>query len=217
MFLLESPLSKINITYPDTLPLKDDSNLQTYFTSKESGVVQISIDGFEYVLSNAASFEMNKTVEKVLEEAENNRNNTLYWYHLLMLNKIPQTNLGTLAYFMKVLNHFVEKNGMENKLNAKDIEGLFKKALNEFACPINKKIEEFLEKNNEILSELRVLENTKKDIEENAKIRVVFYQKIIFAISLVQMISFYYMIFHVDWLGSFLFVYLFFLNFFEFF
>ena len=210
MFLLESPLSKINITYPDTLPLKDDSNVQNYFTSKESGIVHINIDGFEYVLTNAASFEMNKIVEKVINEAEINSNNLLYWYNFAMLKKIPQTNLGTLAYFMKVLGHFVEKHGMENKLSAKDIEGLFKKAVSEFGCPINKKIEEFVEKNNEIESELRVLENIKEEIEEDATKRVVFYQKILFAISLVQLVSFYYMIFHVDWLGSFYFFFCFF-------
>lgn len=203
IFLLESPLSKINITYPVSLPLKGESNLLKYLKAKEIGEVNFSIDNNEYSLTNDASFLMNQIVEKVVKDSQNNKNSVLYWYNFCIQNKIPYTNTGTLAYFMRILNHHLEIYGMTNEIKNSDIEILFKKVLNEFSCPINQKLENLLEKNNELDSEIVQLEKDKENIEEIAKKRIIFYQKLIILMSLAQILSFYYMIFHVDWLGKF--------------
>ena len=203
MILLESPLSKFSIIYPPSLPLKDESNVMKFLKSEGPSKVQIFIDEHEYVLSNDASFELNRYVGKVIEDSEKNKNNVLYWYKFCIENKIPNNNLGTLSYFMRVLNHYIEKEGLDKTLTQSEIENLFKKTLISFGCPVNKKIEDILEYSNEIDAEIYQLEKVKENIEEKSKKKIVFYQKMLLFLSLLQLFSFYYMIFHVEWLGNF--------------
>jgi len=203
MFLIESPLSKIDIVYPSSLPLKDESNVTKFLKCQDSDVVQILIDGHDYTLSNDSSFESNRIMNKFLKKSENNKNSVFYWYQFCIENKIPRSNIGTISYFMRMLNHHLEKQGLEKNLSNAEIETIFKKILTEFVCPVNQRIELFFEKNNELEAEILKLENLKEDIEKTAKRRMFIYQKLIFLISLLQCVIFYYMIFHVEWLGTF--------------
>lgn len=201
MFLLESPLSKINISYPSSLPLKNESNLLKFLQHNDAIAVDLVIDGVEYVLKNDSAFDTNQIVRKLLANAQNNRNNSLFWHNFCINHKIPQTNISTLTYFLRLLNNFLEKHGMENNLSNEEKDVIIEKILKEFSCPLNQNLEGFLEKLNEIESEINSLQNTKEKIEENTKKTIYRYQKLIVLISLVQIVSFYYMIFHVEWLG----------------
>lgn len=50
--------------------------------------------------------------------------------------------------------------------------------------------------------ELQKLYTEKENIEYAAERRINLYISLIFLASLAQLLSFYYMIFHVDWLGT---------------
>lgn len=202
MFLLEAPLSKIDIVYPTSLPLKDESNVMKFLKSPDSESVQILVDGHQYTLSNDSSFESNRFLSKVFKKAENNKNSIFYWYQFCLENKIPKSNVGTIAYFMKLVNYHLEKHGLEKNMTKKDAEAIFQRVLGEFGCPVNQKLDHLYEKINELDTEILQLERVKEDIEENAKRRMVLYQKLIFLVSVAQFFSFYYMIFHVEWLGN---------------
>ena len=202
MFMLESPLSKIDIVYPTSMPLKDESNVLKFLKSQDSESVQILIDGHQYTLSNDSSFESNRFMSKVLKKAENNKNSIFYWYQFCLQNKIPKSNVGTIAYFMKLVNYQLEKHGLEKNMTKKDAETIFQRVLGEFGCPVNQNMDKLQEKTNELDTEILQLEKVKQDIEENAKRRMVLYQKLIFLVSMAQFLSFYYMIFHVEWLGK---------------
>lgn len=209
MFLLESPLSKINISFPNSLPLKNESNLLKFLQLDEAIAVNLNIDGVDYVLKNDFAFETNQIARKALLNAQNNRNNSLFWHKFCIAHKMPQTNISTLTYFLTMLNHLLEKHGMENTLSNEEKDKILEKIFNEFSCPLNQNLERLLEKLNELESEISSLENAKEKIEENTKTNIYRYQKLIVLISLIQIVSFYYMIFHVEWLGFFLHDYLF--------
>jgi len=185
--------------------IDEDSNIVKFLNSNNSGQVNIEINQDTFSLKNVLAEPLSSIVLPNLEEAARDPNRVVHWYKKCLDAGLQPSHAGTLSYFLKNLNAELEKMKAKGKISEKEIETAIKASSAFGREPINKKLEETYHELNAVTSQIQEIETEKISIEEKAEKKINLYLKLILLATLVQFCSFYYAIFHVDWLGKFLF------------
>lgn len=203
MILFDSPLSLVTIDISTAKKVDQHSKLIEFLEEKggSSGTINITIDGNAYTLISRNQNWNSAFIKETLEHKLKNPESVFYWMKNLGEKKVYGTLNSSLAHFVKNLNNSANKLPDNYEINEKEVENSINKCIQDFGEPVNGKIQELLDQRNVLESEIESIQEEKDSFEHGMKRRIISYQKLILLISIVQMISFYYMIFHVDWLG----------------
>ena len=182
--------------------IEENSNIYDFLNSKANLEAKIHINEDDFVLKSIGGEPLSQTVFSLINETREDKISTISWYGKSLEKGIPQPHAGTLAYFISNFNAELEKYKGKGKLSEKEIEEAVKKAAVFGKEPVERKLETCYHEINILTSQINVLEHEKLTIEDRAEARINKYLKIILFVTLAQFASFYYMIFHVEWLGK---------------
>ena len=180
----------------------DDTLIFEFLYNQTKGEVLISIDDEVHILQNMKYAQLNEVLEEAVDKAMKNDKNVFYWYKKCIENGIQTSHTGTLAYFLKNFATHLSQFKKGSSLSETEIENIIKESLKTGLEPVTKKIEQNLERINQINYQLLNFAEKKQEIETDAEKKIKLYQYLILLLSVTQFLSFYYMIFHVDWLGN---------------
>ena len=203
MILFDSPLSLVTIDISTAKKLDKNSKLIEFLEEKEglSGTINIMIDGIAYSLKSRNQNWSSAFIKETLEKKLKNPESVFYWMKNLGEKNVYGTVNSSIAHFVKDFNNNVNKLPENSEINEKDVEKYINKCIEDFGEPVNAKIQQLLDQRNVLDSEIESIQEEKDNFEQGMKRRIISYQKLILLISIAQLISFYYMIFYVDWLG----------------
>lgn len=204
---MESPLYKVDIDYSNVKGISlNDSYLVTKFIndSTASGPVEITINrDYVYTLQGLASTKDFKALSDSVKEAEKKLDSLLFWRNKCREQGIDERLIGNVSVFVHRLYTQAQELKGGTALTDVEISNLIKQILPNFTQEINspRGLEDLLVKRNSIEATIEELLTDQKLIEHVAKSRVIKYLYLILLISAIHISTFYYMIFHVDWLG----------------
>ena len=179
-----------------------DSNVFEFLASLKKGEVLLNLGEDTFSLRSMGAEPLTGVVTSTINKIATDSGSVVYWYNECLKNKVDQSHAGTLAYFLRSYTSGLSKFKPGTQLSEKELDTLFEKASLVGMEPVKKKLEQCYHRINEITSQIKDLEETKQRIENVAEKRIILYQKLIVLITLIQFITFYYAIFHVDWLGK---------------
>eukprot|EP00331_Platyophrya_macrostoma_P021122 CAMPEP_0176470176 /NCGR_PEP_ID=MMETSP0127-20121128/40297_1 /TAXON_ID=938130 /ORGANISM="Platyophrya macrostoma, Strain WH" /LENGTH=266 /DNA_ID=CAMNT_0017864415 /DNA_START=1 /DNA_END=801 /DNA_ORIENTATION=+ len=178
--------------------IDEDAKVVAFLDNSAPGEVHFTINDEEYVSP------LQSILREQLANAQKDPSHTFFWYNKCLKNKILNSHSGTLAYFLRNVHHQLEifqKKKPGVNLTETELTQMYQKSIEHISESTFRKLERAIQRRNEIDSEINIFEEEKKAIESKAEKTIVFYEYLIFGLSLAQLISFEYMIFHVEWLG----------------
>jgi hypothetical protein len=206
MFLLENHKCKIDFNFPKGTSqqlIEEDTPIIKYLrtrTSSES-LVTIDFDDVSYRLGTTGASEANNLVEKFLGEKVEDPNSIISWYQLAARERIIPSQRNVISYLATSINSNLSKLPKTSNITERELDKVMADAIVNFSNPVNKSIEEMIQKKNELNSKIGYLKKKIENIESKAEKRILLYKRLIVLVSAIQAFAFYYMIFHVDWLG----------------
>ncbi|EAR92338.1 transmembrane protein, putative (macronuclear) [Tetrahymena thermophila SB210] len=181
-----------------------DSNLFNFLRSDEMGEVIIEVDDEVFVLRNSGHSVLNQYLIQVEKESQENQG-ALHWFLQCQKNKIHPSHAGVLSHLISQFQQEVKNLKAAAKkdinLSETELDNIFIKTFKSFSAPVNQEIEAIQHQQNIIEQELSKLYDRRDNLFEAATKKSYFYLKLILLISLGHLATFYYMIFHVEWLG----------------
>jgi len=181
--------------------LDEDTKVVSFLNSKNASQVNIAINQDTFSLKNVLAEPLASIVLPNLEEAARDPNRVVYWYKRCVDAGLQPSHAGTLSYFLKNFHLELDKLKTKGKISEKEIETAVKSSSVLGREPINKKLEECYHELNAVTSQIQEIETEKISIEQKAEKKINLYLKLILLATLIQFVTFYYAIFHVDWLG----------------
>ncbi len=197
------PGADLEFEFPKTKkPVDLDSNVVDFLNLDAGAQVGISVNQDNFVLKNTMAEPLAQAVVPILKQNVDDPNSVMHWYSSNLKNGVPLSYAGTLSYLLKNFNQSLEKHKNKGKLSEPEIAELLKKSMVFGSERIDKKLEECYHELNLVKAQIRDLEAERDEIEGKAEKKINLYIKLILLATLVQFLSFYYAIFHVDWLGK---------------
>lgn len=196
------PGAELEFQFPKVKkPLDLDSNIVDFLNLETGAQIGIDVNQDCFVLKNTMAEPLAQAVVPILKQNVEDPNSIMHWYASNLKNDVSPSHAGTLSYLLKNFNQALEKHKGKGKLTETEIDELLKKSM-VFGCePIERRLEETYHELNLVKAQIRDLEAERDEIEGKAEKKINLYIKLILLATLAQFLSFYYAIFHVDWLG----------------
>jgi len=196
------PGADLEFEFPKTKKALDlDSNIVDFLNLETGAQVNIAVNQDNFALKNTMAEPLAKAVVPILKENVEDPNSIMHWFASNLKNDVPPSHAHTLSYLLKNFNQALNQHKNKGKLTEPEIVELMKKSM-VFGCePIDRKLEECYHELNIVKAQIRDLEAERDEIEGKAEKKINLYIKLILLATLAQFLSFYYAIFHVDWLG----------------
>lgn len=183
----------------------EDTKIITFLDNATPGEVHFTINDEEYIFKNNASSPLQSILREQLQHSQKDPAHTFFWYNKCLKNKIQTSHSGTLSHFLRNINYYLDQFQTKKpgvNLTETELNQIYQKSIEHISDSTFRKLERALQRKNEIDSEINIFEEEKKAIEKKAERTIVFYEYLVFGLSLAQLMSFEYMIFHVEWLGK---------------
>lgn len=206
MFLLENQNCKIEFNFPKGTPqpIEEETPIIKYLNSKTQSetAIKIYFDDIIYRLGNAGASEANSLVDRLFGEKGEDPTSVISWYQLAARERIAPSQRNVISYLATSINSNLSKLPKTSNLTDRELDRVIADAIVNFSTPVNKSLEEMIQRQNELSSKIAYLKRKIESIESMAERRILLYKRLIVLVSIVQAVAFYYMIFHVDWLGK---------------
>eukprot|EP01017_Pseudomicrothorax_dubius_P042870 TRINITY_DN7058_c0_g1_i1.p1 TRINITY_DN7058_c0_g1~~TRINITY_DN7058_c0_g1_i1.p1 ORF type:complete len:372 (+),score=99.74 TRINITY_DN7058_c0_g1_i1:35-1150(+) len=205
MLDLENPVFKTTLDFRNVKAgavNEGTSILKFLMDEKTPGHVEISLNEDKtYTLGGLGNSTSLNFALKTLEEVSNDPSSPLYWYNKGSQQNLDQDLRPLLSHYAATLQNRFLGLKSASAYTDKEINEVLQAALANYGHDFERNIEELTHRLNEVESTIAELERERETIEEGPRRRIHLYLWGIVGLSIVHIISFYYMIFHVDWLG----------------
>lgn len=207
MILFDFPEMEVNIDLSKAKNIASPSHsLSQYLLAQEDlGEVILSINDQHYVLPNSNSFLVTKTIEGFLKESQDQKTHpetnwsSYSWLKEATASGVSPSSAGTIAHYYRALSFRLSK---KNQHSLEDLEKYQEASSLVFNSPVQNEIFNTIHLLNDAQSELRLYQSTKEFLDDLITRRIRKYIQVVFTVSIAHFMAFYYMIFHVEWLGK---------------
>lgn len=207
MILFDFPETDVRIDISQAKGVHDMNASLTKFllASEDSGTIGVAINDQDYILPNSMSYDTTKAFHAHMNEVAKNDSvskfptSSFSWMKHILSNGASLSTAGTLANFCKAFNLELNKRSSHS---LDDIERYTEQSLLMFTSPIRNEMFKTMHLLNDSMAELNHYSKMKESIEAAASEKIRKYIGGVFIASIFHFSAFYYMIFHVDWLGK---------------
>lgn len=127
---------------------------------------------------------------------------TMKWFKKSIENKVSKDQANLLSIFLRTVEKDLNKSLKDNEtLTFSETMNLIRNSSRTLSEPKRRFIQELKFKQLDLQENLSNIEKEIQKVESKAEKRILLYLYLLIILSLVQILSFYYCIFEVEWLG----------------